>query len=124
MICRFQFVEGTDMKEVEATVGLAFLAAGCLIGEPRLRLETGNAISHEKRSVVIRANGDCECVLMLFVGFCSHEYGETSFTVEKVVERATALSEPKPCEVCGGTKTIPIPDPPKYDAKAHESMCP
>lgn len=94
MIYRFRFSEATDMKEVEGTVGLAFIAAGCLIGEARLRLDAANAISHEKKMVVMRASGDCECVLMLFVGMCSHEYGAESFTVERVKEIDSPAQEP------------------------------
>jgi len=94
MIYRFKFSEATDMKEVEGTVGLAFIAAGCLIGEARLRLDAANAISHDKHTVVMRANGDCECVLMLFVGMCSHEYGAESFTVERVKETDAPATPP------------------------------
>lgn len=86
MIYRFEFVEGTDMKQVEDTVSLAILAAGCMCGEARIRLCVSYACSHEKRSVVIQAIDDGESVLMLFVGFCSHEYGSESFKVARLSE--------------------------------------
>lgn len=100
MIYRFEFVEGTDMAEVEDTVRLSILSAGCLIGDAAVRLDAGYAISYDKRSVVLSGHNAAECVIRIFCGFCSHEYGNNSFKVERVQEKPAAAS--------GGS--IPVPE--------------
>lgn len=143
MIYRFTFVEGENMAEVEATVGLSIIAASCLIGDAAMRLDFGYVCDHEKRKVVMRAHAPAtECAIRIFCGFCSHEYGESSFTVERLQERPAAAASatgdnqcPREvgaattrqsapsgvgiladtgvsCAVCGGRGEIPIPDAP------------
>jgi hypothetical protein len=96
-VLRIRFVESTDMGEVEDTLLLAILAVGCLHGQAAVRLEAGYAIDPESRVVVLDNEGTLAvAVARMFVGMCSHEFGDHAF---HVIRRAGAL----PQEVSSGT---------------------
>jgi len=99
MIYRFEFVKGTDMAEVEDTVGLSIIACESLIGHAATRLDASYATSYDKRSVVVRGRNQAECFPRIFCGFCAAEYGRDGFKVECV--------DDKPAAASGGPAPVP-----------------
>lgn len=98
MIIRLRFKpEATleTMQEVEDTGSLAFIAAGILHGDAAVRLAAGYAISHEKRTLVLRYEGEAgDTTARLLVGLCMAEFGQTSFTIERVDDKDRKASAP------------------------------
>ncbi len=83
-VYRIEFNPGTDMGSVEDTLLLAILSVGCLHGQAAVRLETGYAIDADAGVVVLDAEAPLGvAVARVFVGMCSHEYGDDSFRVTR-----------------------------------------
>lgn len=79
---RLVFLKPLDMEAVEETLLLAILAVECLHGESAVRLDVGYAINKIDRMVVLDASNDTSrAVARVFLGFCTHEFGEDSFAV-------------------------------------------
>ncbi len=86
-VFRIQFNDPTDMGAVEDTLSLAFLSVGCLHGEAAVRLEAGFAIDADERVVVLDADAPLALsVARVFVGLCSHEFGDDAFRVLRGAE--------------------------------------
>ena len=91
IIYRFEFIEGTSIEEVEDTIGLSIIAAGCLLGEPAVRLDFGYTVgpsrSTGKPCAVLAYHGEAGAITTrIFVGFASHEYGNDSFRCLRIAE--------------------------------------
>ena len=85
-IYRYQFKKGAPMLEVELTLQLAVLAAECLHGEARVRLDGGYSISEEKLAIVVDAGTPVgRDICRIFTGLAIKEFGEDSFKVERIV---------------------------------------
>lgn len=83
-VYRIEFNPGTDMGSVEDTLLLAILAVGCQHGQAAVRLETGYAIDADAGVVVLDAEAPLGvAVARVFVGMCSHEFGDDSFRVAR-----------------------------------------
>lgn len=81
-VYRIVFNSPTDMRAVEDTLSLAILSVGCEHGEAAVRLEAGYAIDAEQRTVVLAAGTPLSlAVARVFVGMCSHEFGDDSFRI-------------------------------------------
>jgi len=88
-IYRYQFNKGVPMLDVEESLHLAILAAECLHGEARVRLDAGYSISEEKRALVVDAGTQVgQDVVRIFTGFTMKEFGEDAFQVERVTSLA------------------------------------
>lgn len=88
-IFRFTFKKEHDIKEIEDTISLAVLAAGCLLGESAVRLDFGYTVGPSTATglptAVLGFYGQAgECVVRIFTGFASHEYGNDSFKTIRV----------------------------------------
>jgi len=98
LVYRFQFVDGTDMEEVEQTLFLSILAVGFLHGEPAVRLDAGYAVDAQKRAVALdSATETGRAVTRVFTGFCIHEFGDENFSIVrsgKALPEAPAAAEP------------------------------
>lgn len=86
---RFEFKDGTNLNEIEDTIGLSIIAAGCLLGEAAVRLDFGYTVgpsrSTGKPCAVLGYYGDPGAVTTrIFVGFASHEYGNDSFRTLRI----------------------------------------
>ena len=89
-IYRYRFKEGISMQDVEESLLLAILAAECLHGESRVRLDASYSLSEEKRACAIDATTDVgRDVCRIFTGFAIREFGEDAFKVERVQEAPT-----------------------------------
>lgn len=81
-VYRLAFETPVDMEAVEETLLLAILAVGCLYGEAAVRLDAGYAIDADARVVVLDASTDIgRAVARVFIGFCTHEFGDGTFAV-------------------------------------------
>ena len=82
---RFGFSDRIDFHDVEETFLLSVIAAECIHGESLVRLDTRHAMDAESRKCVIDATTPVgRDVAKLFVGFLGREFGELSFSVERV----------------------------------------
>jgi hypothetical protein len=84
-IYRYKFDPSVPAQEIEDSILLSILAAEGLHGQAQVRLDAGYAFDHEKRICVIEAGSEVgRDVCRLFAGFAIREFGESSFTVERV----------------------------------------
>jgi len=83
-VYRIVFRSEVDMAVVEDTLLTAVLSVGCIHGQAALRLEVSYAMDAKKRSVVIDATDPLgQSVARVFVGMCSHEFGDTAYSVSR-----------------------------------------
>jgi hypothetical protein len=88
-IYRYVFAEAIPAEEAEATLVLALLAAESLHGEAQVRLDGAHHFDPDRRACVLDAGTPAGRDLnRLFVGFLRREFGEESFTVERVADTA------------------------------------
>lgn len=82
---RYHFAAEAPAQEIEETLHLAVLAAECLHGQSRVRLDAAFLIDADKRSCVIDAATEVgRDIVRIFTGFAIHEFGEHAFQVRRV----------------------------------------
>jgi len=92
-IYRYRFERDVPLKDVEESLLLAVLAAECLHGESRVRLDASYRFSRQKRACVIDASTQVgQDICRIFTGFAIKEFGEDAFSVE----RLSADRQPEP----------------------------
>ena len=95
---RYNFESSVLPEEIESSVLLAILAAEGLHGQSQVRLDARYLFDAEKRACVIDASTDVgRDVSRIFAGFAIREFGESSFTVERIA----GAPEPEKEEVAG-----------------------
>lgn len=95
-IYRYTFGPDVPADEIEDTLHLAVLAAECLHGQSRVRLDASYCMDTDKRACVIDATSDVgRDISRMFTGFAIREYGERSFSVRRV----DRMPEPKAQEI-------------------------
>ena len=96
-IYRYEFVQEVRPREIEETLHLAVLAAECLHGQSRVRLEASYCMDEEKRACVVDAGTEAgQDIVRIFTGFAIKEFGEKTFKVRRVEATPGA---PEPGEV-------------------------
>jgi hypothetical protein len=86
-IYRYRFASNASLDEVQASLVLAILATEFLHGAAQVRLDAGHYLDPDRRACVIDAGTAVgKDVNRLFVGFLLREFGDDSFTVERVDE--------------------------------------
>ena len=84
-VYRYSFEKDVPLQDVEESLLLAVLAAECLHGESRVRLDAGYYLDKENRACVVDASTPVgQDISKIFTGFCIREFGEDSFKVERV----------------------------------------
>ena len=84
-VYRYSFAKEVPLQDVEESLLLAVLAAECLHGESRVRLDAGYYLDKEGRACVVDASTPVgQDISKIFTGFCIREFGEDSFKVERV----------------------------------------
>ena len=87
---RYRFERDVPLKEAEESLLLAALAAECLHGESRVRLDASYCFSKRRRACVIDASTDVgRDISRIFSGFLSREFGEDSFRVKRLTTPET-----------------------------------
>lgn len=96
-IYRYVFPTGVEMREVEASLLLAFLATESLHGESQVRMDAAHHLDSQRRTCAIDAHTSVgRDINRLFVGFLRHEFGDQSFSVQ----RSETQSKHQPEELC------------------------
>ena len=92
-VYRYTFNENVPFQDVEESLLLAVLAAECLHGASRVRLDAGYCLDKEGRACVVDAATVVgQDICKIFTGFCIREFGEDSFKVERVAAAAKPQS--------------------------------
>ena len=83
-IHKFHLGEQVDSAAAKESLLLAELAARCLYGEARTRLEAVFRFDGEARICEIDAASEVgQSIARIFAGFLAREFGERSFRVER-----------------------------------------
>jgi len=86
-VYRYNFNDNVPLKEVEESLLLAVLAAECLLGRARVRMEASFRLDKEKRACVIDAGTEVgNNIARIFTGFLTREFGEEAFKVERAAQ--------------------------------------
>jgi hypothetical protein len=86
-IYRYNFNSDVPMEDIETSLLLAILATESLHGEAQVRLDTAHYLDSASHACVIDAGTPVgRDINRLFVGFLRREFGEDSFSVERVNE--------------------------------------
>lgn len=81
----YRFARTVPADELAATLALAVVAAECVVGESRARLDLVHAYDPGRRAVVIDASTPAGRVLCrLFVGLATREFGHGAVAVRRV----------------------------------------
>ena len=91
---RYQFDPQVPVAEIESALLLSILALESLHGASQVRLDTAHYLDEAKHACVIDASTPVGCDLnRLFLGFLSREFGDDSFSVERIEKSACKSSE-------------------------------
>lgn len=92
-VYRYGFSEEVPLDEVEETIHLSLIAAECLHGPTRVRLDASYCLCKKKHACVVCARTNVGLdVVSLLTGFLTREYGEDAFTVECVPIKCSSKS--------------------------------
>jgi len=84
-IYRYEFLPDAKASDIEETLHLAMLAAECLHGQARVRLDASYCMDPDKRVCVVDAGTAIgRDVVRIFTGFAIREFGEDAFRVRRV----------------------------------------
>lgn len=87
-VYRYHFAAPIPLEDVESSVVLALLSAASLHGESQVRLDAGHYFDLDQRACVIDAGTLVGRDLnKLFVGYLRREFGDDTFTVERVARQ-------------------------------------
>lgn len=90
---RYRFDRDVPLKEAEESLLLAVLAAECLHGESRVRLDASYCFSRRKRACIIDATTEVgRDISRIFTGFAIKEFGEDAFHVKRLTTPETKSS--------------------------------
>ncbi len=82
---RYRFRAGIDLKEVEDTLRLAFIAAEGIFGQARVRMDTACAVDATINVIVVDASSLIgQVVGAIFTAFITHEFGQDGFSIRRV----------------------------------------
>ena len=99
-IYRYQFGDAVSPRDIEETLLLAVLAAECLHGQSRVRLDAGYFLDEDQRACVIDAGTVVgRDINRVFTGFAIREFGEDAFQVKRV--NPDALRAGSQCPAAG-----------------------
>lgn len=84
-IYRYSFEPSVPLEEIEMTLLLALWCVESLHGESQVRLDASHLLDRARRVCVIDADSTVGLdVNRLFVGLLRREFGEDSFSVERL----------------------------------------
>lgn len=88
-VYRYEFDQAVSQQDAKDSLLLAVLAAECLHGASKVRLDAGYCWEKAKRSCVIDAGTQVgRQINQLFTGFAIRQFGSDSFKVEPVDQKA------------------------------------
>jgi hypothetical protein len=93
-VYRYEFRPAVSLKDIEETLFLALTAAEGVHGEARVRLEGALGLCKDHRTVSIDASTAVgEDLARIFTQLVTAQFGEDSFTVERVADGPGAPPE-------------------------------
>lgn len=88
---RYKFEPSVPAEEIESSVLLAILAAEGLHSQAQVRLDARYHCDAERHACVIDASTEVgHAVSRIFAGFAIREFGEGSFTVDRIEKKEEA----------------------------------
>jgi hypothetical protein len=88
-VCRFKFHKNISREQIEEHISFAVISAECTFGQAKVRLNAAYLAADNK--VVIDVSSLVgEHIAEVFTGLLIKEYGEHSFTVERVRDEGSA----------------------------------
>jgi hypothetical protein len=82
-VCRFKFKKTISREQIEEHIAFAVISAECTFGQAKVRLNAAYLAADSK--VVIDVSSPVgEHIAEVFTGLLIKNYGEQSFTVERV----------------------------------------
>ena len=86
-VYKYQFREGLDLRDVEDTMLLTFLAAEGLFGEARVRMDGAHEADRENRALTVdAATAVGQFINMVFTVYAIREFGRDAFTVHRLAQ--------------------------------------
>jgi hypothetical protein len=91
---RYTFTKETSLAEVENSLFLAMFSAEGLHGRAQVRLDAAYFLDERRRACVIDADSAVgKTIAQIFTGLLGREFGEDSFTVERVIGVPQAMAD-------------------------------
>jgi len=82
-VCRFKFNKSLSREQIEEKIAFAVVSAECTFGQAKVRIHASYLAADNK--VVIDVSSPVgEHIAEVFTGLLIKDYGEQSFTVERV----------------------------------------
>lgn len=101
-VYRYVFSPRVPLTEALATLDLALIAVESLHGESRTRMDGRFASAPARGTLAIDASTHVgQALNQIFIGFAKREFGETSFSVERVTHPLDSGREAGPSTVMG-----------------------
>ncbi len=84
-VYRFQFVQGVDPLEAEATLQLSILAVEGLVGEARVRMDISYLLDAPRSAIVVDGSTPTgDALVRIFTALITREFGAEAFRVRRV----------------------------------------
>ena len=88
-IYRFEFGKDTPAQEIEETLNLAIIAAECLHGQSRVRLDASYCMDENSGVCVIDPGSDAgQDIVRIFTGLAIRTFGEDAFKVRRMERKS------------------------------------
>lgn len=96
IVYRYEFEPEVSVEEIEESLFMAILCCEALHGKASTRLDAGHYFDRDKRSCAIDSTTQVgNDFNRLFVGFALKQFGEDSFSVERVDSPPMPPTAPK-----------------------------
>ena len=82
-VCRFKLNEKLSRERMDELVAFAVISAECTFGQAKVRLNA-SYLTTDSKAVIDVSSSVGEHIAEIFTGLLIRDYGEESFTVERV----------------------------------------
>ena len=82
-VCRFKLNEKLSRERMDELVAFAVISAECTFGQAKVRLNA-SYLTTDSKAVIDVSSPVGEHIAEIFTGLLIRDYGEESFTVERV----------------------------------------
>ncbi len=82
-VCRFTFQKNVSRDRIEELIAFAVISAECTFGQAKVRI-SASYLASDSKAVIDVSSPVGEHIAEIFTGLVIRDYGEESFTVERV----------------------------------------
>ncbi len=82
-VCRFKLNEKLSWERMDELIAFAVISAECTFGQAKVRLNA-SYLTSDSKAVIDVSSAVGEHIAEIFTGLLIKDYGEQSFTVERV----------------------------------------